>query len=66
MENVKFALPQWAIDIAIEGLQELALRLEDDAAAFARLDTSEGRALAAERLAQARIARKGSAFYLDL
>ena len=66
MKNPQYEIPQWALDAAIGGLQELARRLEDDAAAFARLDTPEGRALAAERLAQARIARKGSAFYLDL
>ena len=24
MENVKFALPQWAIDAAVEGLKDLA------------------------------------------
>lgn len=65
MENVKFA-PQWALDIAIEGLQELARRQEDDAASFAKMDTPEARALAEERLKQAQESRKGHEFFIHL
>lgn len=66
MENVKFALPQWAIDAAAEGLQDLAQRLESDAVALAQMDTPDARALAAKRLAQARTAWKGHEFYIHL
>ena len=66
MENVKFAIPQWALDIAIEGLQELVQRREYDAAAFAKLDTPEARALAQERLEQAQDARRGYEFFIHL
>lgn len=66
MENVKFAIPQWALDIAIEGLQELARRLEADAADYAKLGTPEARALAQERIEQARTARKGHEFFIHL
>ena len=63
MENVKFALPQWAIDAAVEGLKDLAQRLEIEAAALARMNTPDSRSLAAERLEQA---RKGLEFYFHL
>lgn len=66
MENVKFAIPQWALDIAIEGLQELARRQADDAAAFAKMDTPEARALAEERLKQAQESQKGHEFFIHL
>ena len=66
MENVKFAIPQWALDIAIEGLQELVQRREYDAAAFAKLDTPEARSRAEELLKQAKQARKAHEFYLHL
>jgi len=66
MKNPKFALPQWAIDIAVEGLKDLAQRQEADAAAFAKLGTPEARTLAEERLKQAQEARKGYEFYIHL
>ena len=66
MENVKFEIPQWALDSAIEGLQDLARRLEDDAAAFAKLDTPEGCIKAQERLEKAREYQKANEFYLHL
>lgn len=66
MENVKFEIPQWALDSAIEGLQYLSQRLEDDAAAFARLDTPEGRIKAQERMEKAREYQKAHEFYLHL
>lgn len=66
MENIKRELPQWAIDAAVEGLQDLARRLEADAAAYARLNTPEARALAEERLEQAKDAWKGHEFYIHL
>ena len=66
MNDPTYKIPQWAMDIAIEGLQELARRRSDDAAAFAKLDTPEARALAQERLEQAQEARKGHEFFLYL
>lgn len=66
MNNPTYEIPQWALDIAIEGLQELARRLEDDAADLSKLDTPEARALAQERLEQAQEARKGHEFFLHL
>ena len=66
MGNVKFALPQWAIDAAAEGLKDLSQRLEIEAAALAQMNTPASRALAAERLEQAREARKGHEFYIHL
>lgn len=66
MKNPQYEIPQWALDIAIEGLQELARRRADDAAAFAKLDTPEARAMAQERLEQAQEARKGHEFFLHL
>ena len=66
MEKVKFAIPQWALDVAIEGLQALARRLEDDAAVFAKMNTPASLALAEERLQQAQEVRKGHEFYIHL
>lgn len=66
MRNPTYEIPQWALDTAIEGLQELARRRADDAAAFAKLDTPEARAMAQERLEQAQEARKGHEFFLHL
>ncbi len=66
MGNVKFALPQWAIDAAVEDLKDLAQRLEIEAAALAQMNMPASRALAAERLKQAREARKGHEFYIHL
>lgn len=66
MENIKFSLPQWAIDAAAEGLKDLAQRLEIEAASLAQMNTPDSRALAAERLEQARTARKGHEFFIHL
>lgn len=66
MENVKFAIPQWAIDAAVEGLKDLAQRLETEAAALAQMNTPDSRVLATERLEQARTARKGHEFFIHL
>ena len=66
MENPKYAIPQWALDVAIEGLQELARRLESDAAAFAKMDTPDSRTLSETRLTQAKFARKGHEFFIHL
>lgn len=66
LQDPQYNVPQWALDIAIEGLQELARRLESDAAAFAKVDSPECRDLAAERAKQAREARKGHEFYIHL
>ena len=66
MNDVTFAIPQWALTAAIEGLQELARRLEDDAAALAKVDTPEGRLLTQERLEQAWEYRKAHEFFIHL
>lgn len=66
LQDQQYRVPQWALDAAIEGLQELSRRLADDAAAFSKLDTPEGRALAQERLEQAREYQKSHEFYLHL
>lgn len=66
MKNPAYEIPQWALDAAVEGLQELARRQEDDAAAFAKLDTPEGRLKAQERLEQAQKAWKGHEFFIHL
>lgn len=66
MKSNTYEIPQKMLDAAIEGLQELSRRLEDDAAAFAKLDTPEARAMAQERLEQAQEVRKGHEFFLHL
>ena len=66
MNSVKFEIHQWALATAIDGLQEFARRLESDAAAYASLDTPEARALAEERLEQARETWRGHEFYIHL
>ncbi|MBD5151284.1 MAG: hypothetical protein HDT16_02040 [Oscillibacter sp.] len=66
MENVKFGIPQWALTTAIEGLKELASRLEDDAAAFAKVDTPEGRRMTQECLEKAWEYRQAHEFFLKL
>lgn len=66
MSNPTYEIPQWALDAAIEGLQELARRLEDDAAAFAKLDTPEGRIKAQERMEKAWEYQQAHEFYLHL
>lgn len=66
LQDPAYRIPQWALDIAVEGLQELARRLEADAASFAKLDTPNGRDMAQERLIQARDAWKGHEFFLGL
>ena len=66
MENPQYRIPQWALDAAIEGLQELALRLEIEAAALAQLNTRVSAMLADERLEQAATAEKGYEFFSHL
>lgn len=64
MKNIE--LPQWAIDIAVEGLQDLARRLEADAAAFSNINTPETQELARERLEAARNAWRAHEFFIHL
>ena len=66
MKNPTYEIPQWALETAIEGLQDLARRQTDDAAAFAKVDTPEARSLVQELLKQAKQARKAHEFYLHL
>lgn len=66
MEDVKFAIPQWALDVAIEGLQALAHRLEAEAAALAQMNTPASLTLAEKRLQQAQELWKGYEFYIHL
>ena len=64
MKNIE--LPQWVINIAIEGFQDLARRLEADAAAFSNINTPEAQELARERLEAARSAWKAYEFFIHL
>lgn len=66
MKNPTYEIPQWALTAAIEGLQELYQRLEYDAAAFAKLDSAEGRLKAQERLEKAWEYQKAHEFFLGL
>lgn len=66
LQDQQYRIPQWVLDIAIEGLQELARRLAADAAVYGKLDTPEARAMAQERLEQAQEVRKGHEFFLRL
>lgn len=50
----------------ISGLQELAQRLEIDAASLARLDSREAALLAEETLERAAAVRKAADYYLNL
>lgn len=66
LQDPVYSLPQWALDTAVEGLQELARRLEADAAAFSTVGTPEGRAMAEKRLEQARKVWEGHEFFIHL
>lgn len=66
LPDVKYAIPQRHLTAAIEGLQELSLRLEIEAAALAMVDTREGALRAAELLEQAEAIRRAAGFYLHL
>lgn len=66
MKDPIYQIPQHHLTTAIEGLQELALRLELEAAALARVNTREGTLRAAELLKRAEAVRESADFFLHL
>lgn len=62
----KYRIPQRHLTVAAEGLQELARRLEYDAAALATVEIREGKLRAAELLEQAEAVRESADFFLGL
>lgn len=62
MQDPTYRISQRHLDAAIEGLQELALRLEIEAAALAQVNTQK----AAELLKRAGAVRESADFYLHL
>lgn len=63
---MKVEINQDTITAAGEGLQELALRLEIEAAALATINTREGTLRASELLEQAEAVRKSADFFRSL
>lgn len=63
LEDPQYRIPQWALDAAIEGLDELALRLEIEAAAFTQHNTRDSILLADDRLQAAELYRAAASFY---
>lgn len=63
---MKVQINQDTITAAGEGLQELALRLEIEAAALAMVNTREGTLRASELLEQAEAVRESADFFLNL
>lgn len=66
METRTYPITDDALALTVQSLDELALRLETEASAFARLQTQEGTRLAEARLEQAHTVRQLSGFYLHL
>lgn len=66
MKHPSYEIPQHHLTAAGEGLQELALRLEIEAAALAVVNTREGTLRAAELLEQAEAVRESADFFLHL
>lgn len=66
MKTPTYQIPQRHLTAAIEGLQELALRLEIEAAAVAQVHTREGTLRAAELLERAEAVRESADFFLQL
>ena len=63
---VKYPLPQWVLDASIRGLQELAQRLEYEAAAYALVNSHDSVLLAEERLEYADTVRRTVDYFLHL
>ena len=66
LEDPQYRIPQWALDAAIEGLDELALRLEVEAAAFAQHNVHDSVLLADDRLQAAELYRAAAMFFATL
>lgn len=66
LQNPSYRIPQWALDAACNGLDELALRLEIEASIYQQMNTHEGRLLADERVEQAETYRNAAAFFQRL
>lgn len=66
MKHPSYEIPQHHLTAAGEGLQELVLRLEIEASAFATVNTREGSLRAAELLERAEAVRESADFFLSL
>lgn len=66
VKEISREIPEQHLIMAAEGLQELARRLEYDAAGYARLDTPEAKRMAEKCLDEAKKVRESSDFYLNL
>lgn len=66
LPDPSYRIPQRHLTAAIEGLRELATRLELEAAAFAMVHTREGTLRAAELLEQVEAVRESGDFFLNL
>lgn len=66
METRTYPITDDALALTVQSLDELALRLETEASAFALLQTQEGTRRAEARLEQAHAVRQLSGFYLHL
>lgn len=66
MEPVKYPIPQQYLTTAVEGLRELALRLEGEADYFARRRTQRSLTQAEALLEQARQIREAYEYFLHL
>lgn len=64
--SAKFEVPQAMLTIAIEGLKELSLRLEIEAANLSRIDTPEARIAARSCMERAYDAKQAHEFFLGL
>ena len=62
LEDPQYRIPQWALDAAIEGLDEL----EIEAAAFAQHNTHDSVLLADDRLQAAGLYRTAAMFFATL
>ena len=66
MNEQKFAIPVDILSATVEAMRTLMLLMEMEAAALARLDSEEAKALAQERLEDAKVAENLYCFYADL
>lgn len=66
MNEQKFAIPVDILSATVEAMRTLMLLMEMEAAALARLDSEEAKALAQERLEDAKVAEGLYCFYADL
>ena len=66
IHDIAREIPQWVINASVDGLQELALRLEIDSASLVRLCTSSAQERAKELQQKADTCWKAVDFFLSL